>query len=102
MFTKLAQFLLLGLGRPRRPLAIVARNSDIRPEFRNLANSHQARRPTLICGWRKVPSSGALECRWQAIDVPEADELAQRRHGKATPSPTACATGKRSFARAAA
>jgi hypothetical protein len=103
MFTKLAQFLLLGVGCARHAQATLGYRADNHPDRRLIANSHRGRRPTLICGWRKIPSSGALECHWRALDPPEVDEVAQWRFGTGIQSPTsASATGKPPFARAAA
>jgi hypothetical protein len=102
MFIKLAQFLLAGVGCARQTRATPGYRAGSQADCHLAANSRRARRPTLICGWRKAPSSGALECHWQAIDLPEADELAQWRHGRTTRSPTGACAGKRPFTRAAA
>ena len=102
MFAKLAQFLLFGVGCARYSRATPGYRAEGHPDHHLIADSHRARRPTLTCGWRKVPSSGALECHWQAIDPADVDDLAQRRHNKATQSPTVCATAERPFTRAAA
>jgi hypothetical protein len=102
MFKKLAQLLVFGAGCARQSRATSGYRADGQPDRRLVAHSHRARRPTLICGWRKVPS-GALECHWQAIDLAEADPVAPRRDRRATQSPTgARATGKRPFTPAAA
>jgi hypothetical protein len=67
MFTKLAAFLVLGLGRPRPPGANVGRCAGDWRQRGYIANSRRTGRPTLICRWQRAPA-GALECRWQSAD----------------------------------
>ena len=104
MFKKLAEFLLSGVGYARQARATARYCAGSRPSTSPVTTtSHRARRPTLICEWRKRPSSGALACHWLLIDLSEADAFAPRRDPTATQSPTgARARGKQPFTRAAA
>jgi len=79
MFTKLAQSRLFGFGLALQTRPTVSYGADGHPQRRFIANSHRARRPALVCRWRKAPSTGALECVWQTVEQPTADEAGPKR-----------------------
>jgi hypothetical protein len=66
MFAKLAQS--LGFGRRHAALSKAAPCNDNHPA-RPLATISRAPRRALVCGWRRAPVTGRLECFWQAVLV---------------------------------
>ena len=74
MFGKLAQF----QGLRRRPaVPSAARASpcnDNRPVRRLVGAAQLSPRPVLVCGWRRVPATGRLECFWQVVPIDSAAE----------------------------
>jgi len=65
MFTNLTQFRLF--GKQARPT--VRHSIDRHLDDHVVATAHRTRRRMLFCRWQKVPSTGALECAWQAVDL---------------------------------
>jgi len=76
MFAKRAQFNIFGRDPGRRSGATAAPSNDNHSSRRSVTNLRQMPRPILVCGWRKVPATGALECFWQveSDSVPTAEE----------------------------
>ena len=66
MFAKLAQS--LGSGRRHAALLTAAPCNDNHPA-RPMATISRAPRRALVCGWRRAPVTGRLECFWQVVPV---------------------------------
>jgi hypothetical protein len=79
MFAKLAQSLGFGRRRPAASAPIAAHCNDNHP-VRGLAPiSQRAPRCALVCGWRRTPTTGRLECFWQVVLVDEAAGVEEPR-----------------------
>jgi hypothetical protein len=67
MVAKTAQYSIVGRDT-RQPSPVTAAHCNDNHDnhvARGLpVNSRRMRRPVLVCGWRKVPATGALECFW--------------------------------------
>jgi hypothetical protein len=74
MFTNLAQFRLFGIGRAQQPRPTIGHRIDGHSNDHFVVNAHRSRRPTLVCRWLKVPSTGALECVWRGVLTPTANK----------------------------
>jgi hypothetical protein len=73
MFRNLAQFCLFGIGRAQQPRSTIQHRIDDHSNDHFAVTAHRSRRPTLVCRWQKVPSTGGLECVWQAVPRPTAN-----------------------------
>lgn len=63
MFKKLGQVHIFAHARAPGAEASAGRRN---PSVRHLAaDSHRMHRQILVCRWRQVPPTGALECHWQ-------------------------------------
>jgi hypothetical protein len=69
MITNLAQFRLFGIGRAQSGQPTIRSHIGDRSNDRIVAASHRDHRPTLVCRWQQVPSTGVLECVWQSVDA---------------------------------
>jgi hypothetical protein len=87
MFTKLGQFFLFGVGRAQPARPTTGHPIDGRPNDHFVATAHRPRRPTLVCRWRQVPSTGVLECNWRSVEVPMAGKPRPMRLIVSTASP---------------
>jgi hypothetical protein len=79
MITNLAQFRLFGIVRAQQARSTVRHRIDRHRNDHFVATAHRSRRPVLVCHWQKVPSTGALECAWQAVDLPIVNQPRRRR-----------------------
>jgi len=98
MFTTLAQFRLFGRVLRTRPSD--GRRSNEHPDDHFAATARRARRPTLVCRWQLAPSTAALECVWQSVEVPPAGR--PRPDGRIVRLTEARAAARRPFIRSAA
>jgi hypothetical protein len=71
MFAKLARF--HGVSHRHAAPLNAAFCHDNHPIHR-LASVSRARRPALVCSWKRVAATGRLECSWQAMPVGAAAE----------------------------
>jgi hypothetical protein len=86
MFTKLARFRLFGGGGAQQAQPTIGHRSDDGGN-RLVRTPRPARRPTLVCRWRNAPSTGALECVWQSVQMPIAGRPRPMRLIAGTASP---------------
>jgi hypothetical protein len=70
MLAKLSRF--HGMSHRHAAPLKAAYCNDNRP-IRRLAGVSRAQRHALVCGWRRVPATGRLECFWQ-VDTAAAEE----------------------------
>jgi len=68
MFAKLAKFEAFA-RRHASSATIAAQCNDNRPGRHLATASHRAPRQVLVYGWRQLPTTGRLECFWQAVSV---------------------------------
>lgn len=103
MFAKLARFNGLGHRHAAPSKAAYCNCNDNHPVL-HLASVSRARRPALVCGWRRVPATGRLECFWQAVPVDAAteDPGISRMTGRARRRLGACRAGRSPLRLAAA
>jgi hypothetical protein len=92
MFTKLAQFRLFGGGRAQPARPMTGHSTNGRPSDHFVGTAHRPRRPSLVCRWRQVPSTGALECVWRSVAVPMAGKPRPMRLIVSTASPANAVT----------
>jgi hypothetical protein len=83
MFEKLAQFWLLG-GHHPIPQAETGHCDDTRIGSPVTTGTRRARRPKLICRWRKAKTARGLECAWKSVAVHGADASGQQSRGGRT------------------
>jgi hypothetical protein len=102
MFAELAR--LHGFGHRRAAPSKAAYSNDNHPVHRSASVARVRRRP-LVCGWRRVPATGRLECFWQTVpvDAAAAEEPGISRMTGRTHRPLgACLASQSPFRRAAA
>jgi hypothetical protein len=83
MFAKIAQFWLLG-GHHPIPQTEIGHGVDSRIGAPVIAGTRRARRPTLVCRWRKAKAARGLECVWTSVAVRGADASGQKARGGRT------------------
>jgi hypothetical protein len=66
MFAKLERF--HGVSHRHPAPSKAAYCNDNHPVHRLASVSRMPRR-SLVCGWRRVPATGRIECFWQAVPV---------------------------------
>jgi hypothetical protein len=102
MFAKLAQFWLLG-GHHPIPQTATGHCVNTRMETPVTGASRRARRPILICRWRKAKATRGLECFWKSVTARGTDAPGQKSRGARTHArPRAGARPRQSVLRSAA